>query len=308
VSHSASHSYLSKYTTSTSGTFTTSGLTSSGAGGFGGKLPGESPECQYQKQSLQVVYVRAYVEITRLLAEYENLIHSKACDQYVNEVEGQQEKILEGKVVKMTKTVVSYTHKLEAYKVRIEQSIRVEVQLRAHIQVLASRCRDMSATVSSLDKVRDAIHIMGVCPGLGPITFSIPKYTGHMPEAQFDLIGQTDAQIDAALSQLCAQTVPAPAVNNGITHKIRAAETSELLLRAVEDLPASNTGPTPLIGLCPNCDGDVDTPDGVQHASGHSRVCWDPDSKLDGPSKRNDCSTNTMKTVLCVEEITYAQE
>jgi hypothetical protein len=248
------------------------------------------------------------VEITRLLAEYELIIHGHGCEDYVREIEGQQEKLLDGKVVKMTKTVSTYHHKLMQYKARIEESMRVEVHLRAQIQILATRCMEMSATVSSLDKVRDAIHIMGVCPGLGRINFVIPKYTGHMPEARFDLVSQTDAQIDQALNQLCAQTVPVPAVENGITHLIRAAESSELILRAVEGMPSTNTGPTPLIGSCPNCDGDADVPDGVQHTSGHSRVCWDPDEVIDGSRKRNDCSTNSMKTVICVEEITYAPE
>jgi histone H3/H4 len=35
------------------------------------------PECQYQKQALQVVYIRAYVEITRLLAQYEVIINER---------------------------------------------------------------------------------------------------------------------------------------------------------------------------------------------------------------------------------------
>merc|ERR1740138_876215 len=118
-SKSSSHSSMSKYTTSTTGNI------------------GQSAECQYQKHALQVVYVRAYVEITRLLAQYETLIHSNTCDDYVWETEGGQEKILEGKLVKMTTVVSTYTHKLEAYKARIEQAVKLEVHLRAHISHLS---------------------------------------------------------------------------------------------------------------------------------------------------------------------------
>jgi hypothetical protein len=280
---------MSKYTTSTTGNV------------------GQSAECQYQKHALQVVYVRAYVEITRLLAQYETLIHSNTCDDYVWETEGGQEKILEGKLVKMTTTVSSYTHKLEAYRSRIEHSMKLEGHLRQEITLLAQRCGEMEATVSSLDKVRDAIEVMGVCPGLGRITFVVPRYSGEAPIATFDLVNLTDAQIDQRLNNLCVQTLPTPAVENGMTQLIRAAETSEFMLRSVDELPSNNIASVPLIGTCPNCEGDDDQQGGPQHVSGHSRVCWDPSAQLDASSKRTDCTGwNGRKAVMCVSEVTYA--
>jgi hypothetical protein len=284
---------MSKYTTSTTGNW------------------GASDECQYQKQSLQVIYIKAYIEITRLLAQYEYAIHQNTCEEYVYETEGQTEKLLEGKIVKMTTTVSTYTHKLEAYKQRIESAMKVQVHLKQEVKLLAVKCGEMDATVSSLDKVRDAIHVMGVCPGLGRLTFSIPKYTGKMPVRTWDLVHLDDATIDDAFNAMCAAAQGSSLVQQStspddIRTIWRAAETSELMLRSIENLPTRNTASVPLIGTCPNCAGDDDEAEGEQHVSGHSRVCWDPDVPLDATRKRTDCSgVNGRKALLCVEELAY---
>jgi hypothetical protein len=223
--HSASHSYLAKYTTST-GKYTTSTT----------GLPGATEECQYQKHLLQVVYIKAYVEITRLLAQYEIIIHEHTCDDYVYQTEGQQEKLLEGKLVKMTTTVSSYHHKLEAYMVRIQQAYDLEVEMQSHIKMLTTKCGEMGATVSSLDKVRDAIHIIGVCPGIGKLTFVIPKWTGVYVKGTFDTVDLTDAEVDEAMNQLCEANAPnqsSTSVPVGIRIFYRSAETSELMLRSI---------------------------------------------------------------------------
>jgi hypothetical protein len=281
----SSHSSMSKYTTSTTGNW------------------GESDECQYQKHALQVIYIRAYIEITRLLAEYEVLIHTTTCDDYVYETEGTEEKLLEGKIVKMTTTVSTYTHKLEAYKQRITSALKVQVHLKQEIKLLTIKCGEMDKTVSSLDKVRDAIQVMGVCPGLGRFVFSIPKYTGDMPSGSFDPVTDDDAITDRKLNELCTQTVQVQDHPiQGIKYHYRAAETSELMLRSIENLPTKNTAAVPLMGTCPNCEGDDDDPDGQPHASGHARVCWDPTKPLDATRKRTDCSQG-RKAVLCVEEV-----
>jgi hypothetical protein len=255
---------------------------------------------------LQVVYIRAYVEITRLLAQYEYVIHETSCENYIYETQGQQEKILEGKLVKMTTTVNTYTHKLAAYKLRIEQAFKLEVQMQFHISVLAQKCGEMEATVSSLDKVRDAIHVMGVCPGLGRLTFVIPKYTGTTMKAEFDSTAENDAQIDEKMNDLCTQAFPDTSDPNNphIQYWYRAAESSEIMLRSIDGMPDRNEEIVPMMGTCPNCDGDKDDPEGTPHASGYARICWDPDAKLDHASKRTDCSTG-KKAVMCVQDRDY---
>jgi hypothetical protein len=248
------------------------------------------------------------VEITRLLAQYEIIIHEHTCDDYVYQTEGQQEKLLEGKLVKMTTTVSSYHHKLEAYMVRIQQAYNLEVEMQSHIKMLTTKCGEMGATVSSLDKVRDAIHIIGVCPGIGKLTFVIPKWTGVYVKGTFDTVDLTDAEVDEAMNQLCEANAPnqsSTSVPVGIRIFYRSAETSELMLRSIEDLPTSNGADVPVMGTCPHCEGTLDEPDSVEaHASGHSRICWDPSAELNAVTKRRDCSEG-RKAVVCVEDRDY---
>lgn len=301
-SHSAEMSKYYKFATSTAAASATA---------TGGQI-GTSDACQYQVHALQVVYIRAYVEITRLLAEYEVIIHTHSCREYTNQIEGNKEKDMENQIVKVTKIVSEYTHKLEMYKARITSAYALEVQLRAHVKMLVTRCGAMSATVSSLDKVRDAIHVLGVCPGLGRITFIIPKSTGQYRQAQFLPTQFDDATIDAAMNALCANECASSLAQTGsdqrpaITTVCRAAETSELMLRSIQDAPATNGAGVPLMGTCPNCEGDSDDPDGAQHISGHFRVCWDDGKALTPFDKRTDCSDGGQKAVLCVEDKDYA--
>lgn len=155
----------------------------------------------------------------------------------------------------------------------------------------------MSATVSSLDKVRDAIHVLGLCPGLGRISFITPTWVaGDFVSVDIDSENLDDAGVDAQMEAAC----------KGLNASFRAVETSELMLKTVTGLPQTNTMTKPLIGTCPNCEGDADEYDasgvalGVEHASGHMRVCWDPGMTLDTLNRRTDCSAGA-KAVLCVD-------
>merc|ERR1711879_75552 len=84
------------------------------------------------------------------------------------------------------------------------------------------------------------------------------------------------------------------------------------MLKTVSGLPTSNTEDVPLIGTCPNCEGDDDEVDAAGncaeptgcHVSGHKRVCWDPQTTLDTFNRRTDCTsygTDPQKVVFCVD-------
>merc|ERR1719183_1365688 len=108
----------------------------------------------------------------------------------------------------MTTTITSYTEKLTLYRERIQGAITLEINLRTHIAALVQRCGEMEATVSSLDKVRDAIQVMGACPGLGRINFVIPKFTGQVLVETFNTMSATDEEIDEAMNKLCSDNAP----------------------------------------------------------------------------------------------------
>jgi len=156
----------------------------------------------------------------------------------------------------------------------------------------------MDATVSSLDKVRDAIHVMALCPGLGRIQFITPSWEqNNFADVTIDSINNDDKGVDMQLEAAC----------KGLNSSFRAVETSELMMKTVMGLPQTNTFSKPLIGTCPNCEGDDDEydasgqPMGIEHASGHARVCWDPGAALDTLNRRTNCESGVAKVVLCVD-------
>mmetsp|Transcript_16977 Transcript_16977/g.37383 ORF Transcript_16977/g.37383 Transcript_16977/m.37383 type:complete len:163 (+) Transcript_16977:1-489(+) len=144
-----------------------------------------------------------------------------------------------------------------------------------------------------------------MCPGLGKIVFTLPEWTGQWTEVDLDTINLSDDDVDNTMNLACqSQFSPTtnPANPNSFPMKIRAAETSEILLRSIKGMPTTNTAPVPLMGPCPNCAGDEDEVGGPQHVSGHARICWDQGQTLSGLTRRTDCSTG-VKAVLCVKEV-----
>merc|ERR1712217_362512 len=205
--------------------------------------------CSYEIQIMQVVYIKAWLQITRLVAEYEWLIHSTSCPDYVKEVMVSKERRIKEKIEKITVKVTSWEQKLISYRARISAAYRAEAKLRIHIQQLSFKCQSMSATVSSLDHVRDAIHILGACPGLGRITFITPSWEGAFAFVKVDALTQDDQTMDLEMEDACKD----------VNASYRAVETSELMLKTVTGLPQVNsnigqlTDGLSLIGTCPNC-------------------------------------------------------
>jgi hypothetical protein len=250
------------------------------------------------------MYIKAYIEITRLVAEYEKLIHAHSCEDWVYENKGKKEKVLKQKQEVLVTTIHSWEERLRALKVRLQEASNIQIRLRNQIQDLTMRCKSMDATMSSLDHVRDAIHAMGVCPGLGAIEFHVPTWTGVWKEALFDTIGKPDELIDREMDQLCSSAYQQQPSPDGVVKTYRAAESSEIMQKTLDGVPDYNTAGLPLMGSCPNCEGEYDEDDGPQHASHHARVCWYPNSYLSTAGARNDCQSG-RKAVLCVEEYTY---
>lgn len=260
--------------------------------------------CIQQQQNVQHLYIKTYMEITRLVAEYEKLIHGHNCEDWVYEKEGQAEKALKQKQEQLVTTVHSWEERLHALKMRFQEARTVEVTMREHLTELVTRCQHMGATMSSLDEVRAAIAAMGVCPGLGPLNFHIPIWTHVWMEGNFDTFHKSDEQVDLELNNLCSSAHPVTQMPNGEIRKYRAAETSEIMLHTLDGVPEYNTAGLPLMGTCPNCEGVEDESDGPQHASHHARMCWYPNSYLSQQGARMDCQQG-RKAVLCVEEYSY---
>lgn len=253
-------------------------------------INGEKPkkteaECQAEKDALEKTYVKAYVELSRLKAEYEELANSTACVDTTLEQYKNRKTPLQKEADKLATAINEKVAELQSLRPRLESAVASEEKLRKQVRKLTNQCDDLGPTVSDLNKVREAIRALSACPGLSRVKFSLPKWVGTWATFAQDGKGQTDKQQDKQMNMACSKIAPGS----------RAAEVGEIQEQTVEGIPTTNTASSPLLGACPNCEGDDDK----WFQSGHSRVCWDSDAALDFDSRRDNCGTG-KKSILCV--------
>jgi hypothetical protein len=270
--------------------------------------------CKRQLEYLELTYAKAYVELTRLVSYYEVLVNSSTCETSNEEKCEEKKQPGLSKLETLTSKLTTYTEKLSQLKIRIEIAMKTETKLRSHVAILHTKCYEIDVTSVALEKVRDVIHVLGVCPGLGRPEFHIPKWAGKWTRVWWKNT-MTDADLDAAMDQACALITP---LNHEDGAALRAAEASEVALRTIEGVPLTNTDSehvtVQVIGKCspsaPDfvhnvgthaglCQGAVDTDETVhKHPSGHARRCWDPDVEFSVQSM-SDCDFG-HKSVMCV--------
>jgi len=246
-------------------------------------------KCKEEKEKLEETYVKAYVELSRLKAEYEALSKSTACFDAVNEEYNNQAPPLQEKAEKLAQLSKEAAEELKELKPRLNSAIEADKKLRKQVNDLNEECEDLPETISDLDKVRDAIRALSLCPGLYRPEFKMPKFVGKYVTFPQDATKQTDTEQDKAMQWAC---------NEAFTGS-RAAEFVEIEQRVVLDVPVKNESPNPLLAVCPNCAGEEDT----AYKSGHARNCWAPDAPLNGDGVNNKCGKGT-KAVICVVDQT----
>jgi len=250
-------------------------------------------QCEEQKHILQITYTRAYVDLSRVISQYAKLVLDTSCFDAANETHIQREKPLSIKIETLSTSLTTQTSSLQSYRVRIESLTRAEVKLRLLIITLTKKCAAMEETEDSLDKIRDAIHVLDLCPGLySTVNFSIPRFVGWV-EIRFDATAQSDATVDGEMNQACS------ALQTSLMTKApRAAETSEIEGKSVQDAPNRHTD-LRVMGTGPNDEGKSDEESGVTHVSGHARICWAGEVAINEDSKQDDCSKGPI-AVMCV--------
>jgi septal ring factor EnvC (AmiA/AmiB activator) len=252
-----------------------------------------SPDaCDEQKKVLEETYVKTYVELTRLIAEYDELIKSKSCEDAVEEEYNEKVTPIRKEIKELTEKIEELEDKLEKLRPRLEDASEAEKILRKQIKTLHEQCAELPETITDLNKVRDVIYTMSKCPGLAAAEFNIPIWTQDWVEVT-QSADMTDAVFDAAMNAACA------AKFNSEDHAVRAAEAGEIAAESIEGMPKTNTASGAIVGACPMCAGDDDADTGASHASGHSRVCWEVDAPLSGAGMKKGCSVG-RRAVLCV--------
>merc|ERR1719316_1938980 len=237
--------------------------------------PKTNEECEAEKEALEKTYVKAYVELSRMKAEYEELANSTACEDGINEQYNSRHPPLQDAADKLSTQINTAIHTLQGLRPRLDAAKASEERLRSQVQQLTGQCKNVGATVSDLDKVRDAIQSLSDCPGLSRVKFSMPKWIGTWATFDQDASAQDDAEQDSLMNAACSK----------IKAGSRAAEVGEIQEQTVEGIPTSNDASNSLIGACPDCAGAED--DSFQ--SGHGRVCWNAGAELTLGGRSENC-------------------
>lgn len=270
-------------------------------------FPREGNElCASLLVSLEHTYVKAYVQMSHLVYEYEGLVNSTACQDAAAETYGGRQAPLRLQADDLSTKAAAQTSAMQMYHLQIEAARNAEGRLRSQVALLSTHCQDMDAAVNTLDKMHLAIEALRLCPGLPTLEFHVPLFVGFSSPAIINTTALTDAEVDQKLNKICSGIDAGTSGSGATASAPRAAETSEIQERTIEDMPNLNSASVPLLGGCPGCEGNVDVPgETAQHAAGHARVCWDPDAELGGTvaaGPRKDCGPHGHKVAMCVVE------
>lgn len=250
-------------------------------------LQGEATpeECKEQKEILEKTYVKTYVEMARLKAQYEKLSKDNACEDTVQAEFAEQHEPLRESTERLSKVSGDTAKELNEIRPQLEKAEIAEGKLRIQVKRLTEQCGQLGTTVSDLDKVRDVIRALSDCPGLSRMEFLVPKWTGKWVSFMQESEKKEDKEVDSEMDLSCNAASPGS----------RAAEVGEIEERTIQDIPQSLSSQAPLLGACPNCEGEEDE----MYKSGHARICWKEGSSLDLQGESLKCGKG-KKVILCV--------
>lgn len=256
-------------------------------------------KCEEEKATLVKVFVEVYVDLARLIHSYETqttdgynaekTAAEKQCDD--------QRKPLQDDTARLSGQASEKIKDLEDLRPRLEDAKDAENKLREQVKKLSDECALIPDATSDLNKVRETIKALSLCPGLGDLTranLMVPKFIDYI-DFDEDATKSPDIQIDRRMRGACQSAFR----NNYPGELVLPATVAELAQNSIHEMPLTNTAPKPLLGSCPQCEGDNDVADGVQHKSGHARVCWDAGTNLTLATQRTNCGTPPF-SVACV--------
>merc|ERR1719454_329377 len=93
--------------------------------------------CEKQKQDLEDTYVKAYVELARLIKEYEDLTNPEEEITPYKQIQEAKEEPLQDKADKLAEEQERLLQELQDLRPRLEDMIEAEKKLREHIAKLS---------------------------------------------------------------------------------------------------------------------------------------------------------------------------
>jgi len=245
-------------------------------------------ECKEIVIELEHQFSVSYVSLTRIIEEYEQVVHSTVCEETVVQAYTQQSAAIQEDANKACSAVQEAIAKLDKFKFQYEASAKTEYDMQTTIQSLIKQCGSLTATETYLGDVKDTLAALGKCPGLGDVTFKLPTWAGAWVRFNQDR-GQDASVIDSQMRAVCTSHFGASA---------RPAEVGEIDSQGIEGMPLTNTADVPVLPACPNCKGDFAP--GLT-ATGYGRICWDAGAPFTREGQRKNCGGGP-RNILCVLE------
>jgi len=250
-------------------------------------------KCQEELETLQKVYVKTYVDLARLIQSYEEKTTDgyEASKQAIEDQCRDRREPLQAEAAKLAGQASEKIKQLEELRPKLEDATEAYHKLKAQVDKLTEQCEALPETVTDLDKVRDAIKALSLCPGLNKARLIVPKWVGTYTLFEEDYAKLSDDEFDNMMLEACEKAFGAEYPDK----VLRAASVAEMQAHSVLDLPVNNTADTPLIGPCPGCEGNECS----STETGHLRVCWKPGAQILGEERFMQCSQG-QKSIACV--------
>merc|ERR1712137_641525 len=119
----------------------------------------------------------SYVSLTRMIEEYDAIVHSKVCETTIHQEYSKEVSVIQEDANKVCGQVQYFLSNLQRYKFSYQALVRTEGKLTQSIQILVKQCGSLTQTQQHLHYVQQTILALGNCPGLA-VGFSIPTWTG----------------------------------------------------------------------------------------------------------------------------------
>jgi len=249
--------------------------------------------CQDELEKLQEVYVKTYVDLSRLVTSYEEKTtdgYEAAKEAIINQCRDRQDPI-QTDAAKLAKEASEKIELLEELRPKLEDAQDAYEKLVEQVKNLSEQYKELPETLTDLSKVRDVIKAMSLCPGLEHAKLGVPQWVGSYLDFEEPLGKHSDEEYDVLMREACEKAFGEKYPDQ----TFRAASVAEMEAHAVLDLPIVNEADTPLIGPCPACEGDED----AGSTSGHKRVCWKSGANLTVEERFKQCSSG-KKSIACV--------
>jgi len=253
-------------------------------------------QCEAERKQLEETWRKSFLIIEDLVEETGATCNDDTCESSVEEERATTMPPLNTERSERIEVVRKAQMELVTEKEKLEDLESALGKLDQTTKQTEETCGEEELGSEYLEAVRSLVRKMRNCPGLSGAVFQIPTFR-KMVDIGVKLMSDLDEVTDQMLQKACVDNAVA-----GEEDKTRAAKQSELDQRVISDLPETNTGDVPILGLCPTCEG-------APHAaatSQHKRKCFRPGQGINSTVVSDDCLGNNVM-VVCVADVSLEE-